>query len=118
MNQFELCGLPICGVVWYGMISTDRLERVGCVRCRRRIFEIYVVYLLTIVSKLCLAYSVAFRDSFDTLAFGGSFEINELYSGVMRELRYIAYMAELDFGTAAAITHTRLRRGNVYVQRR
>ena len=36
----------------------------------------------------------------------------------MRELRYIAYMAELDFGTAAAITHTRLRRGNVYVQRR
>jgi len=83
------------------------------VRCRRRIFEICVVYLLTIVSKLCLAYSVAFRDSFDTFAFGGSFEINELYySGVVRELRYIAYMAELDFGTAAAITHTRLRRGN------
>ena len=65
-------------------------------RCRRRIFEIYVVYLLTIVSKLCLAYSVAFRDSFDTFAFGGSFEINELYSGVVRELRYIACMAELD----------------------
>ena len=70
------------------------------------------------LKTMYIAYSVAFRDSFDTFAFGGSFEINELYSGVVRELRYIAYMAELYFGTAAAITHSRLRRGNVYVQRR